>query len=142
MKRLFKNFPSLEATGGRLTSPQTPVYNCIAWAAGDQSRWWWPNPGGYWPPSAPTSIELTSFIQAFATVGYERCADGVVEIGFEKIAIYCIDGKPTHASRQLPSGAWTSKLGRDVDIEHQAVEGLCGPAYGVVAAFMRRSRKR
>ncbi len=141
MKRLLKNFPDLEATGGKLTSPQTPAYNCIAWAAGDQTRWWWPFPGGYWPPSVPATLELASFVQAFATVGYAPCADGSIEIGFEKVALYWLNGKPTHAARQLPSGAWTSKLGRDVDIEHHVAQGVCGPAYGVVATFLRRSRK-
>ena len=32
-------FPGLAADGYRLASPKTHSYNCVAWAAGDASRW-------------------------------------------------------------------------------------------------------
>ena len=33
-------FPNLEAGNYAVTSPSTPEYNCIAWAAGDTETWW------------------------------------------------------------------------------------------------------
>jgi hypothetical protein len=43
-----------------------------------------------------------------------------------------------HAARQLPTGRWTSKLGKAVDIEHDTPEGVTGPVYGAVVKFLRR----
>lgn len=55
-------------------------------------------------------------------------------------------GEPTHAARQLPSGAWTSKLGEWEDIEHDTLEALegsegRGEAYGRVALILKRERR-
>ena len=52
-------------------------------------------------------------------------------------------GAPTHVARQLPSGAWTSKLGDWEDIEHQTLASLeerpgAAPAYGKVARILKR----
>ena len=44
-------FPGLAADGYLLASPKTHSYNCIAWAAGNASRWW--EPGIYWPGRRP-----------------------------------------------------------------------------------------
>lgn len=43
-----------------------------------------------------------------------------------------------HAARQLSSGAWTSKLGKDVDIEHDTPDDVAGGLYGEVVQLMRR----
>jgi hypothetical protein len=40
-------------------------------------------------------------------------------------------------NRQLPSGEWTSKLGRDVDITH-TLAGLKGDSYGKPVVFLGR----
>jgi hypothetical protein len=106
-------FPYLEEEGFTETSPATPEYNCIAWAAGQTDVCWWPDEFqvGYWPDGVPRVVALGAFYQAFESIGYVRCADGQLEAGFEKIALYWLDGKPTHAARQLPDGSWTSKLG-------------------------------
>jgi hypothetical protein len=134
-------FPDLVRTGYRVTSSPDPLYNCIAWAAGRTTEWWWPSPDpfDYWPPGIVRERTLAAFIQAFATLGYSPCPDGSLEPGWEKVVIYATDEGPSHAARQLPDGSWTSKLGPDDDIEH-AVEGLCGPAYGTVVQFLRRPR--
>jgi len=61
-----------------------------------------------------------------------------IEDGWEKIAIFADEqGEPLHAARQLPSGRWTSKLGADVDIEHD-LAALEGDLYGKVACFLKR----
>ena len=85
----------------------------------------------------PRMETLAAFQAAFTLLGYENCADGQSEVGFEKVAFYLRNGKPTHAARQLPDGMWTSKLGPDIDINH-TLRGLEGPAYGQVVGFMRR----
>ena len=123
-----------------LTSPETPSYNCIAWAAGDCHRFWWPStpPFTYWPPGVPRKEELDCFVVAFSTLGYQVCSDGTFERGFEKVAIFAdVNGKPTHAARQVSKGDWTSKLGRAEDIRH-TVYGLEGAEYGDVVTYMKR----
>ncbi|MBM4124822.1 MAG: hypothetical protein FJ246_07725 [Nitrospira sp.] len=133
-------FPRLRDTGYIITSPSTPDYNCIAWAAGETNRWWWPVRGSfaYWPSGAPLQETLEAFVQAFAALGFAHCDDPRIEDGFEKIAIYIDDnGQPTHAARQLPTGRWTSKLGKCEDIEHE-LEGLTASCYGSVARILKR----
>ena len=134
-------FPDLTATGYQITSPATPEYNCIAWAASEDAVWWWPDSFGdyYWPADAPRVETLEAFAQAYGTLGYEPCENAAPESGFDKIAVY-VDAQrqPTHAARLLANGAWTSKLGQLEDIEHAALEGLYGAVYGQVGLILRR----
>ena len=138
-----KEFPKLAGSGYTQTSPPDIYYNCIAHAAGDQQHLWWPDDYGYWPPGVPRIETLSAFVQLFRNLGYElsKSADHVE--GVEKVALFVDSfGWPTHAARQLPGGRWTSKVGRNVDIEHDlaALEGpkLGFPRFcrhGVYAAF-------
>lgn len=133
-------FPNLTRSAYAITSPSTPEYNCIAWAAGDSERWWWPVAGSfaYWPPNIPLQESLDAFIKAFGSIGFAPCGNANIEQGYEKIALYVdSNGKPTHAARQLPNGRWTSKLGKSQDIEHE-LESLSGAVYGVVAQILKR----
>jgi len=135
-------FPSLREAGYRLTSPSSPTYNCIAWAAREESRWWWPDPRGfyYWPPSVPRTETVESFVRAFRTLGFAPCGKAAEpEAGFERIALYGDEGRVKHPARQLPDGKWTSKLGESVDIEHP-LDALVGRLYGNVLVVMRRPR--
>jgi len=137
------SFPSLRRAGFEITSPHTEDYNCIAWAAGDTNRWWWPDKyfQYYWPADAPRNESLQAFIETFEKMGYLICGNHDLEEGIEKICIYIRpDGTPTHAARQLENGKWTSKLGRSEDIEHQ-IDSLDGPSYGSVAVIMQRPFK-
>ena len=133
------HFPNLNQTTCRITSAPTRRYNCIAWAAESVANWWWPNAWGYWPPGVEREPTLGAFIDAFRQLGYEVCADGSLEEGYQKISLY-VDGAgaPTHAARQLPDGAWTSKIGECEDIVHATVNDLSGPMYGAPVQFMRR----
>ena len=134
-------FPNLDVTGYRITSPASSHYNCIAWSAHDDTAWWWPDPFSlyYWPETVPRLETLAAFIAAYGTRGYEPCDNESLEAGFEKVAIYVdANGTPTHTARQLSSGRWTSKLGRQEDIEHHTLAGLTGTTYGHVAQFLRR----
>lgn len=132
-------FPHLDDSGFTETSPATPEYNCIGWAAGSVDEWWWPDPLGvyYWPDGVLRAETLEAYYQAFESLGYIRCADGQLEAAVEKVALYVLNGKPTHGARQLPDGNWTSKLGKWIDITH-TLDGLEGPAYGQVAGFLKR----
>lgn len=136
-----ENFPnSLE--GCTVKSPEDPAYNCIAFAAGETKRFWWPNKETmYWPDGIPAKETVNSFLKLFQSLGYKNCRDGSHEIGFEKVAIYALNNKVKHVARQLPDGAWVSKLGSDVDIEHETVKNLEGPFYGEVARFLKRPLK-
>lgn len=132
-------FPKLMLAGYEITSPRDDSYNCIAWAAGDASRWWWPDPSGssYWPEIRREET-LAAFIQVFAGIGYQACISRELEAGVEKVAIFVDSGlAPTHMARQLPSGEWTSKCGRAEDLTHP-LEALEGEVYGTVAQIMRR----
>lgn len=132
-------FPNLALSGYRVTSPSALEYNCIAWAAEEHDRWWWPDAmgGGYWPAGVHREETLPAFISAYEQLGYSVCENASFESGFLKVAIYAKGSDPTHAARQLSSGRWTSKLGPDVDLEH-ALDGLAGDVYGTVAVVMKR----
>jgi hypothetical protein len=82
---------------------------------------------------------MSGTLDAYRQGGYEICESAEIEEGFEKIAIFAdLSGEPRHAARQLPSGAWTSKLGEHVDIEHDEVAAVGGVFYGEPAVYMRR----
>jgi hypothetical protein len=136
-EELESAFPGLATDGYVLASPKTHVYNCVAWAAGDASRWW--EPGIYWP--APSGEDLAALIGLFAALGYVLCAGADLEVDYEKVALYADDqGEWTHAARQLLDGWWTSKLGPDEDILHRTPQALVGDLYGQVHAIMKRPR--
>jgi hypothetical protein len=132
-------YPRLTPNNHRVTSPATRLYNCLAWAVGENFRWW--EPGRFWPCPLPgTAFTIDDLVAALRTVGYDPCADGTLEPGFEKAALFG-DGydDPTHVARQLANGRWTSKLGDCEDIEHDTVDDVGGGLYGTVYQFMRRA---
>lgn len=133
-------FPQLASEGYELTSPETPLYNCIAWSVGDNTKWWWPNNIYYWPEKIPCTETVDAFQLMYESFGFSICDNYEIETGFEKIALYInpITKKPTHASRQLPDGKWTSKLGCKKDISHNTLVGVEGTAYGVSSLIMKR----
>ena len=142
---LERLFPGLRGAVYAVTSPAQPDYNCVAWATGDDSRWWWPDEFEqyYWPEEAQRRSTLDAFVDAFRTLGFEICGDSTLEPGWEKAAIYAKeDGTPTHAARQLPDGTWTSKLGQLEDIQHAEVDHVSGTAYGRPVLFLRRRQAR
>jgi hypothetical protein len=135
------DFPRLTSVNHRITSPPSPDYNCIAWAAGESGRWW--EPVVYWPATTPPGdYGIAALTLAFEALGYLPCGDGGAEPGFEKVALYGDGMFYTHAARQLLDGKWTSKLGAGEDIEHDAPEDVAGGLYGEVALFMRRAGAR
>ena len=141
-------FPRLSGTAYRITSPRDRRYNCIAWAAKDTARWWAPETVTketdieyYWPSGIARGKEgkrTQCLIEVYEAIGYTVCREHEMEPGFEKVAIYSVDNKWKHAARQLLNGRWTSKIGRQEDIEHESPASLCGAAYGQVSCYMRR----
>jgi hypothetical protein len=134
-------FPNLNGTGYEVTSPAQRGYNCIAWAAGDDSRWWEPDSFGqyYWPEDLPREYTVAMYAEAFRRLGFEVCNDATFEVGNEKVAIFAdLNGNPTHAARQLDDRTWTSKLGQLEDIKHQELGHVSGSIYGHPVLILRR----
>ena len=136
---LAANFPNLVKHGYRRTSAPTSDYNCLAWALNDMKKWWEPDPFGFcfWPHSVRRTYSLESYVGVCREYGYTVCADGSLESGFEKVVIYTTAGEFRHIARQLPDGAWTSKLGSLDDIRH-SLDGVVGPGYGQTTVFLKR----
>lgn len=139
-------FQSLKKSIYCVTSKITPTYNCVAWAAGETDRPWWPVPYPsapyYWPESDKDEL-LEDFISGFGTLGYVSCDGGNLEEGYEKIAIYIDEeSEISHMARQLNTGLWTSKCGNLEDIQHnlEDLEGGHGYGYGKVCHFMKRRK--
>src|SRR5436189_3388606 len=102
------DFPNLTSSSWQVTSPPDPLYNCIAFAAGRTDVFWWPDDypdpaSDYWPPGILREESIAALIELYQSLGFDACADGNLEQGFEKIAIYALGQKPTHAARQLSS---------------------------------------
>lgn len=141
MNPLESLFPGLALSPYRVTSPKDRVYDCIAWAAGDVTKWWWPDFAGqeFWPAGVARDETLDAFRDAFRAMGFAECDADADEVGYEKVAIYADQGFPTHAARQLASGRWSSKLGALEDVEHE-LQALVGTEYGAVAQVMKRPK--
>ena len=139
---LHWQLPNLIAGEFEVASQATKQYNCVAWALGDDTKWWDTEPEGHWPPNVPREWTLANLMKVLELQGFERCDNADLEEAFEKIAVYTRqDGTLTHVARQRPNGVWTSKLGESVDIEHQ-LHGLedasPGAYYGAATVFLRR----
>ena len=134
-------FPGLAGKDFKVTSAKDADYNCIAWAAGVNDDWWWPGAPGrtHWPAGVPREERIEAFRLVFGTLGFELSSTEEMEAGFEKIAIFAnTHGVPKHAARQLPTGRWTSKLGKMEDIEHD-LRDIEGDVYGAVVLVMKRT---
>ena len=86
MNHIERGFPRLQESEYEVTSPCDVEYNCIAWAASDQSQCWWPDSEEqyYWPQEVRRECTLAAFAAAYATIGYRSC--GRVENGRNRIA--------------------------------------------------------
>jgi hypothetical protein len=139
---LIQKFPLSIVDPFIVTSPATVQYNCIAWAFGDDKRFYWPDADNlmFWPNGIPREETFEAFIELYKLIGYEVCGNGSFETEYEKIAIYeGKNGKPTHAARQIDEKYWTSKLGPFVDVSH-SIDAMQGGEYGYVKFFMKRKK--
>jgi len=134
-------FPNLNAANHRDIDPTDyiPTYNCLAWSLGIDDDVLSSFDGHTWPGNAPRNDAfIMTVVIMYESRGFCLCTDGSLEGGYDKIALYVQGNKFTHVARQLENGKWTSKMGADVDIEHDAPDDLAGPCYGCVATFMKR----
>ena len=141
-KKLMEGeLPMLKNARYEITSPQTRTYNCIAWAAGDNTKWWWPT-DAYWPGRTPISRSLSAFEMMFAAEGYSKCERSEAVPPAECVALYVdSSGMVTHAARLLEDGMWTSKIGSNFDISH-TLESLEKGIYGNVGALLKRAPRK
>ena len=136
-------FSNLAVDGYVMSSPKTQSYNCVAWAAGDKTRIWWPEPAPeyYWPEGAVRIPSKEGFVSAFALFGYAEC--GLLEhpnpAEYEVIAFYQKGDEVRHVALQLVGGEWSSKMGPAMDMSHELSE-LYSPGYGGLGWKMKRKR--
>ena len=135
----IKEFPILYREGFKIVEQPSPWYNCIAYAAGDTAQWCWPDGINYWPPWATQNNRMESLEEMFAGLGFEQCNDGSPEDGYQKVALYAVQGRFQHAAAQTPNERWRSKMGQGPVIEHLSPESLSGGMYGDAAAYIRRA---
>lgn len=160
-KEREENFSYLTKDLYEVTEGETSDYNCIALAAGDKTRWWWPDPWGqyHWPIQRREQT-VEAFVEMFESLGYQKCRCSLKKRLFEKVALYydpvgCVAtidhpevllGSPTHAAKQLASGIWNSKLGEWEEIEHRTLKCLNGTditgkriSYGEPVQILKRA---
>jgi hypothetical protein len=139
---LEDDFPLLASGDYCVTSDKDVRYNCIAWAVGDISNFWYDLEirGYYWPPGVPSADTLDGWIGVFRLHGYAEAESAELEPDYEKVAIYAGPEGPEHVARQKASGAWTSKMGKGHDIEHP-LNALEGDLMGTVVRIMKRKCK-
>ncbi len=135
-------FPDLKNDNyWKVTSPEDPTYNCIAFAAIRTDIWYWPTPnldGVDWPYNLPYNQNPETFKELFKNLGYSECGSSEFENGFQKIAIYAKNNLCTHACRQTSKGIWKTKFGESFDIEHSDPCSTQNAEYGNVICFMKR----
>ena len=151
---LHRDFPKLRFSNWSVNSPYDTEYQCIAWAACNFNRRWWPwdDPSFYWPDGfvkrpVGTPIPVQEFAEMFEKkFGYEKCTKGEFEWGYQKVAIFANLEGVTHMARQRLFGdEWLSKLGCYEDIVHSKsvdIEGDIDPTarqYGEVVQYMKRT---
>jgi hypothetical protein len=129
------------------TSDATNTYNCVSYAAGDDTRWWDPLPPGhyYWPDGVGVGLaySLERYIALYEHLGYTACQDGSLDPDKDKIVLYANQsGYFEHAARQLPDGKWTSKMDIDEDITHDTPRSLAGSRYGEPVLFMEIKKRK
>ena len=140
-QELISIFPKLSTEDFEAVDQSEPRYNCIAYAAGDIAKWWWPDGINYWPPWATLDNRIESLKEAFTGLGYNPCDDSDTEEGYQKVALYEHQGRFKHAALQMPSGRWRSKMGKGPVVEHNSPESLANGIYGCPTVFMRRAEK-
>jgi hypothetical protein len=132
----------LEGWDYEVTSEISVEYNCIAFAAGEEDRFWWPRsaPHAFWPEGARDEETIEAFVEAYATIGYEQIDDESFDPAHEKVALYLSkDGLPRHAAKQIDDWYWQSKLGNYHDIKHPL--RALAEEYGDRFIFLRRRRR-
>ena len=93
----------------------------------------------YWPDSIPRRETLENYVAVFQELGFVECELPDFSPDEEKVAIFALNGRFTHVCRQLSNGRWTSKMGSEVDVEHE-LEAVSGGSYGNLHMTLRKLR--
>lgn len=141
-RRMIREFPNLENEDFQIIEPESDIYNCIAYAAGDTGQSWSDEPEKYWPPQVARDPTVRGLQNLFKSLGFKKCHGPRMEHGYQKVALYGSKNLWTHAALQTPNGRWRSKLGRGPLIEHQTPLGLSGELYGHPYLYMRRRSRK
>jgi hypothetical protein len=107
-------FPALRSQPYQITSPINLRYNCVAFAAGDIQRWWWPDEAGEdaWPETVARAETVECFRDAFATLGYAVCANDVHEPGYERLRCLRSQTFQNTPPANSPAGAGPANSGQ------------------------------
>ena len=125
-----------------LKSPQTPVYNCIAFAMGMRDRWvdCASHPWHWWPPVCK-GTSISCLIEAFKYLGFEECGmEDSFEPDYDKVALYEKDSEWKHAAKIVDEGIYHSKFGESYDGTHSRGDVL-KLKYGNPYIIMRRKKE-
>jgi hypothetical protein len=136
-------FPNMRPNNAHVVRRHDSSYNCIAWAMGDEHRWWWPNTDwkrSFWPRVLRDTLgcDRESFDALFRHAGAEPTETEEYEPGFVKLALFSKDGAPKHIARRQDgqSRRWLSKCGNGLAIVHDLWE-MNGGLYGDVERLMK-----
>src|SRR5450759_1240698 len=103
-REIEREFPGLRGASWSVESSADRRYNCIAWAAGEDRRPWWPSrdKSGYWPPGIDRIASIDAFVAAFSKLGYSTVTEGDLSNNMDRVALYvdAVDNEPTHMARQ------------------------------------------
>lgn len=142
---LQERFPKLNANNHKRVSRATARYNCLAFANGDERKWWEPLNGGRyrWPSNAKRDTLLLTVAGIFKAEGYTETDNRDVESGYAKVALYVdLEDVDSYCHVAFSDGVvWKSKLGKGQDIEHDSLDLLEGQnkdEYGMVATILRK----
>ena len=135
-------FPNSQAEPFEITSRETGDYNCIGWAVGDSTKFYWPGPSEFffWPNEIPRNESLETFQLFFNSLVTKSVPTASWKRAFKKSRFLKKNGLPTHAARQLADGFWTSKLDVLEDVKH-SLGAISGGFYGEIALFLRKNAR-
>ena len=155
-EEFYQYFPDLRRDSKfDITSPETDIYNCIAFAMGFEDRRVDYSPeieGHWWPPIPVCDEKPSSLVEAFRFMKFIECEDGSIEEGYDKVALYKVkEGynqfgiwEPehwTHASKIVDVNECHSKMGEMNDIHHRDGDVFAGTIYGEIFQYMKRPIK-
>ena len=126
--QLIRIFPNLANEDFEIVCPPCERYNCLAYAVGDTSQPWSDEPQDYWPPEVLRDPTIAGLERLFRWLGLRKRDRSMLEVGYQKVALYGNQGLWNHVALQMPNGRWRSKLGKGALIEHETPNGVAGPA--------------
>ncbi len=136
----LSQFPNSYIEPFSITSPETPQYNCVAWALDDSEHWWEADEDYQWLNNIDFDNTLSTMQAFFKHFDYEPIDKPNMRNGIEKIALFSNDGiNCSHVAKQLLSKKWTSKLGVSHDVIHTLMAMENG-IYGDVVMILQKKQ--